>query len=620
MFAKRRAHESPILPTSQGRSRRRRGRGAVDSCRLLARRYGQGKGLLLAILFLLVIGVVVSTWALKGRIIDSGAVPVSGATAHRQARDVAGKTPVRPEQEKPRTASERRSSSRSRRSELKKLLADKKAQHEYGTIQGIPLYEGDIVAKDGTGRVRVKAVLDHSDPAQNNNVKNNKKREPDAEIPRPPKPTSQTLKIFGVGLSKTGTSSLANGLSRMGLRTIHSDMDRMRGLLSALGNQFDTIAQNITRQQAKDQIISNLDFSGMYDDVDAVVDAPMYLFWEQLFAAYPDAKFILTVRDPQSWFHSAKEFFRFFFQKLCGGVVPKDTAALHTLTYGSAIPDNDSWQNAFEAHVESIRAKIPANQLLIIDLEKEGNSAMGKVCRFVRPAAGSDICGHFALRPFPKLNVAASSLQRSVDHRGTCFHRQHVRSPFATPQTAYVTVLSNLNDGSRHGAVGYVYSTLVAIRSLLHEGLIRRATDPLPTPKQQRDPNGPKLLPEFVVVTVGYLCHNDRALFETAGARVLNFPAIPFPDFRTSDSIPQSVESMAANNQKLHVFGLGHMYHTVLYIDADVIATAPDASKYFDLLEEGMPVCVLDDSTICPRIEAHVSALRVVFCQEPIHL
>ena len=599
MFARhlsRASHtSSPVLPTRSRTAQQRRRRNVVGGSKFshCVRSLGNRRNVILYLVFALAIAVVVSTLVLKGRISEATSIKVAGSPRVNRVVASSGTLATSDEDHGNDGSSDTdgqggtQARLPSHRSELKQLLVEKKRKRAEQARDGYrpagrPLHSGEVLQNSRSaddGFLKVRALLDHADPLQNNNARNSKAARP--EIPAWPHPTPTTPKVFGIGLSKTGTSSLASGLERMGLRTVHSDMDRMRGLLAALGEEYrqelDQVVQSVAsiseqrRVQIKEKLLGRLSFQGMYDDVDAAVDAPSYLFWRQLYAAYPDARFILTVRDRETWVESAREFFRFFFQKLCGGIVPRDTEALHELTYGTAIPDRATWLAAFDRHVAAVQEVIPKDRLLVIDLEKEGGAAMQRVCSFVRPADARGVCNQFAMRPFPRLNVAVSSLQQSVDHRGTCFHRQHVRTPFATPQTAFVTVLSNnvLNDGSRHrqgSSAGYVYSTLVALRSLLNLGIIRRASDPLPSPTAQRDPGAAPLLPEFVVLTIGYLCDSDKLLLESAGARVLNFPAVPYPDFATSDDIPQSVESMAANNQKLHVFGLGHMFVLVVCI------------------------------------------------------
>ena len=116
------------------------------------------------------------------------------------------------------------------------------------------------------------------------------------------------------------------------------------------------------------------------------------------------------------------------------------------------MPEERTWLAAYDAHVAAVRRVIPAERLLVIDLEAAGDTAMATVCAFVRPASDANLCAsQFVMRPFPRRNAGVTSLQRSVDHRGTCFHQHHVRTPFATPQRAYVTVLTGLHDGSRPG-------------------------------------------------------------------------------------------------------------------------------------------------------------------------
>jgi hypothetical protein len=88
-----------------------------------------------------------------------------------------------------------------------------------------------------------------------------------------------------MGLSKTGTSSLATALRQLGHRNIHMD----RKLLAYLYPE-----RKVT-------------FEHMYDHVDSVEDLPSALYPEELLAAYPDALFVLTVREPDLWLSSYRK-------------------------------------------------------------------------------------------------------------------------------------------------------------------------------------------------------------------------------------------------------------------------------------------------------------------------
>ena len=44
--------------------------------------------------------------------------------------------------------------------------------------------------------------------------------------------------------------------------------------------------------------------AGRYDDVDAVEDIPTAFYYEEMLRAYPNASFILTVREEEAWYLS----------------------------------------------------------------------------------------------------------------------------------------------------------------------------------------------------------------------------------------------------------------------------------------------------------------------------
>ena len=93
------------------------------------------------------------------------------------------------------------------------------------------------------------------------------------------------FKIFGLGLSKTGTSSLGDALNELGLPTIHYPFDH---------HTYDELRKGIY----------NLSILNQYR---GIVDIPVAPYYAQLDAAYPGSKFILTVRDVESWLRSAEK-------------------------------------------------------------------------------------------------------------------------------------------------------------------------------------------------------------------------------------------------------------------------------------------------------------------------
>jgi len=77
------------------------------------------------------------------------------------------------------------------------------------------------------------------------------------------------MKIFGIGLSRTGTTSMSLAMLDLGFKTCHACF--------------------------KDET---------YDRADAFFDTPIWADYPLLDKRYPGSKFILTWRSPDKWYHS----------------------------------------------------------------------------------------------------------------------------------------------------------------------------------------------------------------------------------------------------------------------------------------------------------------------------
>lgn len=100
-------------------------------------------------------------------------------------------------------------------------------------------------------------------------------------------PSPGAPKVLGIGLSRTGTMSLAQALGQLGYRAANfvDHREARRGESSWFAGDFDTDS-----------------LSGF----DAAVDLPLPAFYPQLDARYPGSKFILTIRDPETWLVSVR--------------------------------------------------------------------------------------------------------------------------------------------------------------------------------------------------------------------------------------------------------------------------------------------------------------------------
>ena len=95
-------------------------------------------------------------------------------------------------------------------------------------------------------------------------------------------------KVFVIGFQKTGTTSLEHALQKLGYRVYGGDKNLMK---------FDNT------QELKNYISKTL------LSWDVVQDMPWPLFYKELYELYPDAKFILTIRDTDKWIRSVVNYF-----------------------------------------------------------------------------------------------------------------------------------------------------------------------------------------------------------------------------------------------------------------------------------------------------------------------
>lgn len=98
-------------------------------------------------------------------------------------------------------------------------------------------------------------------------------------------------KVFGLGLQRTGTTTLRVATATLGLSTVPSW--RWMGRFS----------DNLKRGNV---LADALDLANRYD---ACINMPFPTFYRELYDAHPDAKFILTLRDDESWYESMTAFF-----------------------------------------------------------------------------------------------------------------------------------------------------------------------------------------------------------------------------------------------------------------------------------------------------------------------
>jgi hypothetical protein len=172
-----------------------------------------------------------------------------------------------------------------------------------------------------------------------------------------------SMKVIGAGVGRTGTYSLKLAINQLGFGPCH----HMEEVLIHMPQQVPLWSAALN---------GNADWEAIYKGYSSAVDWPTAGFFKPLRKAYPSAKFILTVRSPESW---AESFGETIYKLLAGrDKAPEAMRDWLDMAHGviamTGFPDGlDKPQlaKAFTAHIDAVKAEISPEQLLVYQV-KEG--------------------------------------------------------------------------------------------------------------------------------------------------------------------------------------------------------------------------------------------------------
>jgi hypothetical protein len=216
-----------------------------------------------------------------------------------------------------------------------------------------------------------------------------------------------TLQVIGAGFGRTGTTSLREALIRLGF----DPCDHMRGNLEH-PERFALWDEALSHKTAGEPI----DWRPLLAGYRATVDWPGAYFWRELTSAHPEAKVILTVRDPERWYASTlATIFTFSSRARAGDPLSMRVRQrlVHSMMPGEGLRfiDDLVWQGTFDGrfrereyalrvfseHNQAVQEAIPADKLLVFDV-KQGWEPL---CQFLGVSVPAG-------EPFPHLNDASS--------------------------------------------------------------------------------------------------------------------------------------------------------------------------------------------------------------------
>jgi hypothetical protein len=170
-------------------------------------------------------------------------------------------------------------------------------------------------------------------------------------------------KVFGIGLSKTGTTALYAALAQLGYRSITYRHMQALGLDAWLDGDF-----------SHDYLAG----------IDAATDLPTATFFAELDERYPGSKFILTTRPVEAWLASIE---RQFVQTLPArprGSFPSD---IHFATYGVRGFHAGRFRRVHADHERSVAAHFADRPESLLMFDVYAGDGWEKLCGFLnRPA------------------------------------------------------------------------------------------------------------------------------------------------------------------------------------------------------------------------------------------
>ena len=201
------------------------------------------------------------------------------------------------------------------------------------------------------------------------------------------------IRVIGAGLGRTGTLSLKVALEELGFARCYHMSEVIAHLEDA--RVWDAAARG-----------ERVDWETLFQGYQATVDWPSCSFYEELMRHYPDAKVVLTVRDPERWYESACHTIYVVRQAFPGWIMaffPRMRIFRRMLdrliwdgTFHGRFEDRPFAIDVFNRHNEQVRRVVPPERLLVFEV-REGWEPL---CAFLGVPVPAG-------KPFPHLNDTA---------------------------------------------------------------------------------------------------------------------------------------------------------------------------------------------------------------------
>jgi hypothetical protein len=173
-----------------------------------------------------------------------------------------------------------------------------------------------------------------------------------------------TLKVIGAGFGRTGTLSLKTALEKLGFGKCYHMVE---------------ILKKFRHMKHWSEIMDGgkAEWETLFDGYQSAVDWPVAAYYRDLMAVFPNAKVILTVRDPNGWHRSimttlyqAQRKSLVGFARISPPLHRFLNAMEHALWQGlfqDKLEDRTHAIHVFKNHIEEVKRVVPPERLLIFE-------------------------------------------------------------------------------------------------------------------------------------------------------------------------------------------------------------------------------------------------------------
>jgi hypothetical protein len=185
------------------------------------------------------------------------------------------------------------------------------------------------------------------------------------------------MKVIGAGFGRTGTSSMRAALEQLGLGPCHH-MDALFEHPEQIPLWLE-VAEGGTRNW--DTVLAGYP---------SAVDFPAQHWYKELMAAYPNAKVILTIRDPERWYDSVRQTIYAISEDIpmrwvgqwipvVGGVFRLSRTVIWQGDLQGRFLDRDFAISWFKQYNNSVIEHVPPEKLLVFNVQE----GWEPLCRFL---------------------------------------------------------------------------------------------------------------------------------------------------------------------------------------------------------------------------------------------